>query len=111
MGLKVDHRLKCKICKTKKPLWECDICMRAFCDEHIMDLSHVRDDLGIRENKTINLMYEQHARMVCYDCMSLAELKEIDDTQTVDLPLLINRFFITDRADAYYYRRDRKSVV
>lgn len=99
-------------CLSKKGPYKCDICMRLFCDDHILVLKKTSDLLynekvyeALLENPTIRLMVAQHVFYVCKDCIALAELKEIDDFSDDDIFLLINRDFITDSADEYFFRR------
>ncbi len=100
-------------CEKRKGPWACTICGRDFCSDHILTLEtdtmyqeyndKVCDALMV--NPTIQLMVKEHIKYVCKDCLSLAELKEIDDVEEEDIALLINRDFITDKADDYFFRR------
>jgi hypothetical protein len=111
MGIKTDATTKCAVddCTKEKGFWECDICMRRFCGDHILDLDILPrisyNKYRSPENATVRTMTDNNVRMVCYDCLSLAELKEVDDIPDEDLPLSINKYFITDRADKYYFHR------
>ena len=86
--------------------WECDVCMRNFCEGHVRDLHWVRDIPEIAEgSKTLENLLKFNVRTVCHDCMALGELKEIEDISYDQLPLLINRAFLTETAQDYYFHR------
>ena len=100
-------------CGSRKGPWNCTICGRDFCDDHILVLetdsmySLYNDKIydALLSNPTIQFMVKQNVKYVCKDCISLAELKEIDDVEDGDIPLLINRDFITDTSEDYFFRR------
>lgn len=94
-----------KNCKNKaSTVFCCDICTRHVCsDHHIMIDSYNLDDSQIPI--VLRNAIKQGVRGICVECLLIAELKEIEDTPEENLPLLINRNFITSEAYNYYCSR------
>jgi hypothetical protein len=100
----IGNKCSIKNCEHVASIYLCDICNRPICVPH-----HVLIDPNLLNKNQIPVILKdaikQGVRGICIECLLVAELKEIEDTPEENLPLLINRNFITYEAYNYYCSR------
>jgi hypothetical protein len=103
------EKTKCSIkgCNTEATIWKCDTCYRPTCAHHYYIIDGFPKGFLPEEQIPVALkeLIKEGVRGVCLECIVTAELKEIEDTPDDNLPLLINRNFMTNEAYSYYCSR------